>query len=290
MSTKEELKAIAEDKLNPLKADANKYSAGSLVCFSGSFGMAGAALLSAKAALRSGSGMVRAVLPKSIYPVCAAALWEAVYTPCEDDENGRIASSVADDVKELISKANAVVFGCGVGAGKGAKAVLEKLLTDNTLPLLIDADGINILAKHIDMLRRKSCSVVLTPHEGEMSRLTGLSPELIRNNRVEVAKSFAAEYGVTLLLKGKDTVVAGECGQLIINPTGNCGLATAGSGDVLSGIIGALLSQSTEPFYAAVLGAYIHGLSGDLAAEKLGHRSLVATDIIEYLPKAFKEC
>ncbi len=268
--------SFVKANLPAIPEDANKYSKGYAVIFAGSYKMAGAAVLCGKASLKSGAGIVRLVVPKEIYPLCAGAFFEAVY-------------SFSDEEVDL-SKASAVAFGCGIGQSKEAENLLMKLLKENTKPLLIDADGINILAKHIDVLCKAKCPIVLTPHEGEMARLTGLTSEYIRNNREAVAKDFAVKYGVTLLLKGKNTVIASSAGQLMINPTGSVALATAGSGDVLSGIITALMSGGAKPFEAAVTGAYIHGLSGDFAQKDLGQRSVVASDIIEYLPKAFKEC
>ena len=269
--------------------DANKYTKGSATMFVGSFGMAGAALLSAKACLRSGAGIVRLVVPKGIYPICAGALWEAVYTPVKDVD-GEFSVDTYEKVAPYFSKSDAIAFGCGVGLSSGVDETLRSLITKNTKPLIIDADGINSLSKHIDLLKEKACPIVLTPHEGEMSRLLDKSVGYIRSNRAEVAVGFATRFGVTLLLKGKNTVIASADGDVFINPTGNSGLATAGSGDVLTGIITALISSGLSPFDAAVAGAYIHGLSGDIAAEKLGSRSMTASDIIEYLPNAFKEC
>ncbi len=259
-----------------ISQDANKYSKGYAVIFAGSYKMAGAAVLCGKAALKSGAGIVRLVVPKEIYPLCAGAFYEAVYSFWDEEVD--------------LSKASAVAFGCGVGQSKEAENLLAKLLDENTKPLLIDADGINLLSKHIDILCKAKCPVVLTPHEGEMARLTGLTSEYIRNNREAVAKDFAVKYGVTLLLKGKSTVIASPEGKVMINPTGSASLATAGSGDVLSGIITAFMSGGAKPFEAAVMGAYIHGISGDFAEKDLGKRSVIASDIIEYLPKILKEC
>lgn len=275
-------KEFVKANLPVISIDANKYTKGYALIFAGSYTMAGAAVLSGKACLRSGAGLVRLIVPKSIYPVCAASLSEAVYTVYEDNE------SSFESVD--LSKCTAVAIGCGIGQSEGTKDTLIKLIRENTKSLLIDADGINVLSKHIDVLKEKKCPVVLTPHEGEMARLTGLSSEYIRDNREKVAVDFAREYGVTLLLKGRNTVIASEQGEVMINPTGSKALATAGSGDVLSGIITALLSQGVGSFKAAALGAYIHGLSGDLAAKDLTERCVIASDIIEYLPKTFKEC
>ncbi len=262
--------------LPKIREDANKYTKGYTVIFAGSEFMAGAAILCGKAALRSGAGIVRLVVDKSIYPICGSSFPEAVY------------SAFGSEID--LSKANAVAFGCGVGQSEEKAKVLLSLITENTLPLLIDADGINMLSKHINVLKDKKCPIVLTPHEGEMARLTGLGAECIKENRVKVALDFAKSYGVTLLLKGKDTVIANEKGEVFINPTGGKALATAGSGDVLSGVITAFMAQGASPFDSAVMGAYIHGLSGDLAAKDKGERSVIARDIIEYLSEAFKEC
>ena len=267
---------FVREHLPDIPEDANKYSKGYAVIFAGSPKMAGAAVLCGKACLKSGAGIVRLVVPKEIYPVCAGAFLEAVYSFSEEDVD--------------LSKASAVSFGCGIGQSEEAENILIKLLKENTKPLLIDADGINLLSKHIDILRDVKCPVVLTPHEGEMSRLTGLTSEYIRSNREVVAKDFAEKHGVILLLKGKNTVVASPSGQIMTNPTGSAALATAGSGDVLSGIITALMCSGVKPFEAAVSGAYIHGLSGDFAEKDLGKRCVTASDIIEYLPETFKEC
>lgn len=268
--------SFVKANLPKIKEDAHKYSKGYAVIFAGSCLMAGAAILCSKAALKSGAGIVRLVVPESIYPVCASALPEAVYS---------ILGSKVD-----ISKCGAVLFGCGIGQGETAENTLLSLLDKCQKPLLIDADGINILSKHIDILRSKKCPVVLTPHIGEMSRLTGLSAEYISENRVKVAVDFAKEYDVTMLLKGKDTVIANSEGEFFINPTGSPALATAGSGDVLSGIITAFMAQGAEPFKSAVMGAFIHGLSGEKAEQDLTERCVIASDIIEYLKEAFKEC
>ena len=282
-------KEFVRANLKSLDINANKYSAGSVMIFAGSFGMAGAAVLSAKAALRSGAGIVRLAVPDSVYPICAVGVPEAVFSVVSSEE-GKLGADAYSAVAPCFSKCGAVAFGPGLGTGEGVSATLTKLLTENTKPLLIDADGINVLSMHIDLLKEKSCPVLLTPHEGEMARLTGKPSEYIRENRKEVATEFAQKYGVTLLLKGKDTLIVSEKGELALNPTGNAGLATAGSGDVLTGIISAFMSQGNSPFESAEMGAFVHGLSADIAARDLGERSLIASDIIEYLPKTFKEC
>lgn len=267
---------FVKENLPKIKDDAHKYSKGYAVIFAGSYLMAGAAILAGKSALKSGAGIVRLVVPESIYPICATSLPEAVYSLSGDEVD--------------LSKCGGVLFGCGIGQSELAENTLQKLIAECEKPLVIDADGINLLSKHIDLLKTAKCPVVLTPHAGEMARLTGLTSEYINANRVKVALDFAKEQGVTLLLKGKDTVIASSKGEVFINPTGTSALATAGSGDVLSGIITAFLSQGADPFKSAVMGAFIHGLSGDFAEKDLTNRCVTASDIIEYLPEAFKEC
>lgn len=270
--------------LPPISEDLNKYSRGYATVFAGSYTMAGAAVLCGKAVLKSGAGIVRLAVDRSVYPICAAAFPEAVYTVTEDGESPFKSGAVIPD------NCGAVAFGCGVGQSNEKLDALIDLITCSHKPLLIDADGINLISRHIDVLSRKACPVVMTPHEGEMARLIGKDSGYVRLNRQAVAAEFAQRYGVTLLLKGKNTVISSPNGKLMINPTGGVALATAGSGDVLSGVITSFMCQGASPFEAAVMGAYIHGLSGDLAQRNLGSRSVTATDIIEYLSEAFKEC
>ncbi len=266
---------FVRQNLSEISPLANKYSKGYGVIFAGSYKMAGAAVLCGKACLKSGAGIIRLVVDERIYPICASSLLEAVYS--------------FDDEEIDLEKAKAVAFGCGSSQSEKAEKTLLKLIRECKKPLVIDADGINILSHHIDVLNEKNCPVVLTPHEGEFARLSGLSVDFIRANREKSAEDFARKYGVILLLKGKDTVITdGE--RTYINPTGSPALATAGSGDVLTGIITAFLTNGIKPFEAAVSGAYIHGLSGEIAEKNLGARSVIASDIIEYLSDAFKEC
>ncbi|MBE6794349.1 MAG: NAD(P)H-hydrate dehydratase [Ruminococcaceae bacterium] len=273
--------------LMPVDENANKYTRGSVMIIAGSYGMAGAAVLSAKAAMRSGAGIVRLVVPDSIYPVCASSLPEAVYTPIKSS-GAQLDVSAYESAEPYFSKVGAVAFGPGVGTGEEVSDLLISLVRNVNVPLIIDADGINVLSGHIDILKEKSSDILLTPHEGEMARLIGKDIGFVRNNRLECAVDFAAKWGVNLLLKGKNTIIASPDSRVLVNPTGTPALATAGSGDVLTGIISATASSGTKLFDAACAGAYIHGLSGELAAEDFGVRSVIASDIIEYLKDAFK--
>ncbi len=267
---------------------ANKGNFGRVLVIAGSKGMAGAAAMCAYSALRMGSGLVTLATADSERSV-AAGFYPEVMTCGLKSKEGVISTEALKDILKLSSSADALVFGPGLGKSRELSDILAELLKNYTGKLLIDADGLNALSNRVDMLKEKSCQVVLTPHPGEMSRLTGLSIDEIQQNRQRIAADFAKKYDVCLVLKGFETVVAGPDGEVYTNQTGNPGLATAGTGDVLSGICGSLLGQDLDVFNSARLGVYLHGLAGDIAKEKLGEYSMTATDVICNLPNAIKE-
>ncbi len=269
--------------------DANKYSVGTLLCVCGSYAMAGACVLCAKAALRSGAGMVRCAVPRSIYPIVSAAVPEAVFIVLEENSVGALSAECAKEIVKAAECADAVVFGCGSKLCTDTQSLAITLLSESTTPLIIDADGINALSKHINVLDEAKCKVVLTPHEGEMSRLTGKPSEMIKENREEVAQEFADAHDCVVTLKGMDTLIARKGKEIRRNTTGNAGMAVAGSGDVLTGIMGGLLAQGLRTVDAASLGVYIHGRAGDLAAMEYTQYSMLPSDIIEFIPAVFKE-
>lgn len=279
----------AMSRLIPMRlSSANKGSCGRVSIIAGSKGMTGAAALSALGALRSGAGLVTALTPSSEQPILAVKLTEAMTVPLPH-ENGVISAAAADTVLENIQNADAVVFGPGLGKGRGILPLLERIITEFTKTLIIDADGINALSANIDILNRKKCSVILTPHPGEMSRLNGLSISEIQSARIKTAEDFADRFDVTVALKGEGTVVAARGGKTAVNPSGNCGMATGGTGDVLSGVVAALAAQGCTPYDSAVLGVYLHGLAGDIAAAEKGVHGLIASDLYGALPAAFLE-
>ena len=276
-------------RLIPMRlSSANKGSCGRVSIIAGSKGMTGAAALSALGALRSGAGLVTALTPSSEQPILAVKLTEAMTVPLPH-ENGVISAAAADIVLENIKNADAAVFGPGLGKGRGILPLLERIVTEFTKTLIIDADGINALSANIDILNRKKCSVILTPHPGEMSRLSGLSISEIQSARIKTAEDFADRFDVTVALKGEGTVVAARGGKTAVNPSGNCGMATGGTGDVLSGVVAALAAQGCTPYDSAVLGVYLHGLAGDIAAAEKGVHGLIASDLCGTLPAAFLE-
>ena len=278
---------FVRDNLPTRPDDANKGTMGTLLNISGSYSMAGACILSSLSALRSGVGLQKIALPQSIYPTVATNVYEAVFLPLKDSNSGTVDSSSLDFLLDNAKRADSVLLGCGLGLSDDTISFVRDFVGACTVPLLIDADGINALSMNIDVLKKSKADVVLTPHPKEMSRLCSLSVEEIQADRAGIASSFAKEYNAVVVLKGKDTVVTdGE--RVYVNPTGNSGMAKGGSGDVLSGIIASLMAQGVKNFEAACVGVYIHGLAGDLASAKLTKTAMLPRDIIEYLPHAFQ--
>lgn len=262
-------------------ADAHKGGAGHLLVIAGSRGKGGAAVLATRAALRCGAGLVTLATGASLAPVCAGAAWEAMTDPWPERDGGlrydvdRIAASVEGKA--------AVAVGPGLGTRRAIRDLVMWLLRHAEVPLVLDADALNVLARNPRPLRRSRAAVVLTPHPGEMARLAGVDTAVVQADRVGVARRFAAEHGCTVLLKGARTVVAAPDGFVWINPTGNPGMASGGMGDALTGVVGALLAQGVAVPRAAVLGAYLHGAAGDRAASA-GAIGMLASDLIEVLP------
>ncbi len=279
----------------PRKKETNKGSYGRLLTVCGKEGMAGAAALSAKAAVRCGTGLVQVAVPLSIYPIVASHVIEPIFTLLSDGEAG------TQQVLEQAKRATAYLVGCGMGTEEEEKQRVYALISQAKAPLVLDADGINAVAENIDVLKTASAPLILTPHPGEMARLLGITVQEVQSNRLEIARSFAQEHQVILVLKGHNTLVAvpgeeapGEIssrftGKVYYNPTGNPGMAKGGSGDVLAGMIAAFCAQGVEPWKAAVSGVYLHGLAGDRCAKAYSQRAMLPTDLVEELPALFLE-
>jgi ADP-dependent NAD(P)H-hydrate dehydratase len=274
-------------KLKPRAADAHKGDFGKVCIVAGSIGMSGAAALAGRSALRAGAGLVRVATPKSVLPIVASIEPSFTTIPLPEDSSGRISAKAINIILEVVGQNDAIAFGPGVGISGALRSVLDTLLERDGLKLVIDADGLNNLAGIKDWPNKLKAKVILTPHPGEMKRLwSGLFREPLPDQRQQQAAQLAQHTNTTVVLKGAGTVVTdGE--KVYINKTGNPGMATAGSGDVLTGVITALLGQGLSDFDAAVLGVYIHGLAGDIAAEKMGQIGMITTDIIDSLPEAF---
>ena len=274
-------------KLKPRATDAHKGNFGKVCIIAGSRGMTGAAALAGRAALRAGAGLVRVATPKSVLPVVASI--EPCFTTIAlpEDSLGRISAKAINTILDAVGQNDAVAFGPGVGISGALRSVLEAILEQEQLRLIIDADGLNNLACIKNWPARVKAKLILTPHPGEMKRLwSGLFREQPPQDRQQQAARLAQQARSIVVLKGAGTVVAdGE--RIYVNKTGNPGMATAGSGDVLTGVITALAGQGLSDFDAAVLAVYIHGLAGDIAAERAGQISLIATDIAQALGDAF---
>ncbi len=264
---------------------AHKNDAGHILSLCGSYRMPGAACLCANAALRAGAGLVTAAYPEPAYPAISSHLTEAMSLPLPAAEDGTLSVDSLPVLKAFLDRATVLVAGCGLGQSDDVRAVLTELLKTFEGPALLDADALNNLAGDLPVLKERTAPTVLTPHPGEMARLTGKPVSELLTDRVSAAKTFADEYGVTVLLKGPDTVIAScDSEEIFVNATGNEGLAKGGSGDTLSGILGALLAQGTAPFEAAAAAAYYHGKAAEYAALDRALRSILATDLIEALP------
>ncbi|MBI3243285.1 MAG: NAD(P)H-hydrate dehydratase [Chloroflexi bacterium] len=285
--------ARAKATLPERRRDAHKYTFGKTLIVAGSKNFVGAAYLAGAAAYRAGTGLVTLAVPDSIQPILATQLPEATWLPLPES-SGAIAESAAEVVSAQLGKADALILGPGFGMAEVTLNFLRALLADFRslagvwrFGSLVDADGLRLLAQIENWPSLLPKPAILTPHPGEMETLTGLSKEEIQADRLGVARKFAAQWGHVVLLKGAFTVIAAPDGKAAIEPFATAALAKAGSGDVLSGLIGGLLAQGAPPFEAAVAGAFIHGRAAEIAAETLGTTvSIVASDLLKAIPKA----
>jgi NAD(P)H-hydrate epimerase len=285
MTDLEDLTETPLPRLEARRPDSNKGDYGRALLIGGARGMSGAIALAGKAALRSGAGLVTLAVPQSVQDV-VASIEPSYMTAGFPDEDGQFQSLASNRITESIGQ-NATAIGLGPGIGRCNHVIefVARLYSELSAPAVVDADALFALAQKPEIISRVPGPRVLTPHPGEFERLTGNKPE--GKERIEAAASFARNSRVIVVLKGHYTVIT-DGHRFALNRTGNPGMATGGSGDVLTGVITALLCQHLEPFDAARLGVHVHGLAGDLAAEQLGQVSLIASDLIDYLPKAFQ--
>ena len=258
-------------------ANSHKGDYGRLFILAGSRGYTGAAALCARAAVRGGAGLVTAAVPEDIYPIVAVKCDEAMVWPMPEDDEA---------VLEKAKGCDAALIGPGLGQGERAERLVQQLLRGLDCPVILDADGLNIVSRHIDVLDGRSADTVLTPHEGEFARLVGC-PLPVRD-RVGMARWFAQAHRCMLVLKGHRTVTAFPDGMCAVNPTGNPGMAKGGSGDALAGLMAALVVQGIPNAVPAAV--WLHGRAGDLAAEDKGEYGMTAGDLIDRIPAALKEC
>lgn len=268
----------------------HKGTFGRLLNIAGSLTCSGAAVMSTRAALRSGAGLCTLAAPVSVVKALTGSLVENTFLPLHETEDGFISEHACGAIAEILPKMTAVSVGCGLGNSENTRKITEYVIKNADCPIIIDADGINSIADNINVLKERTGDkrgTVITPHPLEFSRISGLTVDEIQADRIGAAKRFAEEYGVTVLLKGAYSVIADPSGVVRINPTGNAALAKGGSGDVLTGIIAAMLAQGVPPYTAASAGAYCHGCAADMLTEKMSPASIVASDIIEALPRVF---
>lgn len=270
------------DMLPERDPDGHKGTFGKILLICGSRGYTGAAALAAMGALRSGAGLVYLAVPESIYTIEAVKLTEPVILPMAD-ENGMLSANAAETLLPLLLKMDAILIGPGIGIGEGTRKILQTVLHEAKCPVVVDADGITLLAAHKDILRGRSCPVIVTPHDGEFIRMSGsLEPD-----RITAAMSLARENSITVLLKGRGTLIT-DGTTCYRNPTGNPGMAVGGSGDLLAGILTAFLGQGIEPLEAAACAAWVHGAAGDLCAQELGQYAMLPSDMLTKLPRLLK--
>ncbi len=268
--------------------DGHKGTFGTALLICGSRGYSGAGILAAAAAVRSGAGLVRIAYPASLSPIIEALLIEPVKHPMPETLDSTLSTEAFEPILKLTRNAEAVGIGPGISTHIQTRELTLRLLTQLDRPVVLDADGINNLAGNTELLKTVSSSIILTPHPGELSRLINTPPAEINSNRIDITRNFAREYKCVLLLKGAPTVIAAPDGKLFINPTGNSGLGSGGTGDVLTGLITGLLAQGCEPLTAAICGAYLHGRAADLGAAQLTEYCLNAGDLLKFLPAAFR--
>lgn len=271
------------------KEDSHKGNYGRLAMLCGSVGLTGAPFFAAESAVRAGAGLVGLMVPADIYPIVAVKLNEAMPCPVACDSGG-VSEAALPEIQKRFAAADACLAGCGLGRGDGAEKIIRTLIKTVSAPVVLDADGINALSGHIDLIVGASCPLVLTPHDGELSRLLG--GEILKpgEGRPEAAARLAKSLNAVLVMKGHKTIVASPDGRVYINQTGNPGMAKGGSGDVLAGIIAAFIGQSGKLFASAAAGVFVHGLAGDMARDEKGEVGMTPTDILSKLPEAIKAC
>ena len=262
---------------------AHKGDFGHLLILAGSMGKTGAAALCGMGALVAGAGLVTVGAPESQVGVLAAKLTEAMTEPLPDT-NGALDQTAFGRIIKVLEGKSAVALGPGLGTGAGAWEATRRLIMEVDLPIVIDADGINVIALEPDILKQKKGDVILTPHPGEMGRLIGKSAEEVQEDRLGVSRAFAAEYGVWIVLKGARTLIASPSGDLFIATGGNPGMASGGMGDVLTGLIGGFLSVSRDPALSTAAAVFIHAAAGDRAKQRVGEISLIAGDVLSEVP------
>ncbi len=278
--------------LTPRYPEANKGDFGHVLVIGGSLGKAGAAAMAGMAALRAGAGLVTVAVPRSVLPTVAGFAPELMTEPLEEDSGIVSMRALEDGRLEQLSEGKSVIaLGPGISRHPEAAEFVRSVVAKSKLPVVLDADGLNTFEGHADKLDGSQRPLVLTPHPGEMARLTGTSTQAVQKDRLGMARRFAAEHHCIVVLKGWRTLIAQPDGRVWVNTTGNPGMATGGTGDVLTGMIASLMAQYSAEQYGvhrALAAVHLHGLAGDLARDELGEHSLIATDLLRFLPQVFR--
>ncbi len=270
------------------RRSAHKGDFGHLFILAGALGYTGAATLSSQAALLSGSGLVTLGIPKGVHDIVAKKLVEVITLPLPETSGKSFSLKALPKILKKLETVDALALGPGLTRHPETVRLVHRLLPRLSRPTVLDADGLNAVSEQVSVLKRVKAPLVITPHPGEMARLIRKTGRFVQANRKKVARDFSMRYNLVTVLKGHRTVVASPGGKCLINRTGNPGMASAGCGDVLTGIVGSFLGQGMPPFEAARRAVYVHGLAGDLAAKEKGEVSLIATDLLKHLPQAFK--
>ncbi|MFH1665618.1 MAG: NAD(P)H-hydrate dehydratase [Candidatus Omnitrophota bacterium] len=277
------------EKISVRREESHKGDYGRVFVIAGSRGMTGSAYLTSQGALLAGSGLVTCGIPESLNQVMEVKLTEVMTLPLAEMPGQLLGLAAKKDILEHAGKCDAVALGPGLGRNAHTWTLVRELLLEIETPLVLDADGINALKGELEPLKNRAYRTVITPHPGEMARLVGKDVEEIQSHRVEIAKSVAEVTDSVVCLKGHRTVVAAPDGSVHVNDTGNSGMATGGTGDVLTGMIASFIGQGISDFSAAVSAVYLHGLAGDIAAEKKGPFCMTASDLLDSLPEAFRK-
>lgn len=265
------------------KLNSNKGNYGKVLCLCGSYKMPGAAVISAKSAVKSGAGLVTVAFPDSAYPAITLNLVETTFLPLPETRNGTVASASKAFLLDSIEKSTVALLGCGLGTDSEVGEVVGFVLERAECPVVLDADGINALDHCINLLRERKAPVVLTPHPGEMARLVGDTVDFVQKHRIDLAQKFAQSLGAVVVLKGANTIVT-DGKSVFVNTTGNPGMAKGGTGDMLAGMIASFIAQGMSPMEAAKSAVFIHGECGDICQRELSQRGMTVSDMIELLP------
>lgn len=274
---------------SPREPDSHKGMYGHVLVIAGSPGKSGAGALASMGALRAGAGLVTYALPKGLNLAMESRLTEVMTLPLPETDTGCLGAEAFPVLQPLLAQVDVVVLGPGLSMDSATGKFVEQTVREVSLPLVIDADGLNLVAHNLSLLEEHEAPRILTPHPGEMARLVGLSIKEVQEHRITIAQEFVQKYDVYLVLKGARTLVACPDGSVAINSTGNAGMATAGTGDVLAGMIGGFLGQGLAPHRATQAAVFLHGLAGDLAVQARGEAGLIAGDILEFLPSALNQ-